>query len=203
MRKLLSISLSIVFLCLFVGCAHTPGDAALRAGHPEQAASLYKQGADQGDPSAALKLGLLIEQGKVSNVNYGGAARWYERACELDSLPGCHNVGVSYEYGSNGVTKDIKKANDSYLKAAERGYMQSQYNLASLYANQYIEPQNNIEGYKWMLIARNAAQQCKDQPLCDWILKDPPGHMTKLKSRLSADQINQAESLAQSWKPKM
>jgi hypothetical protein len=54
-----------------------------------------------------------------------------------------------------------------------------------------------------MIIVRNAAQQCKDQPLCDWILKDPPGHTVKLKNRLNADQINQAESLANSWKPKM
>lgn len=181
MRKLLAVFISIAFLCLFVGCAHTSGDAALRAGHPEQAASLFKQGADQGDPSAALKLGLLIEQGKASNTDYGAAAGWYARACELGSLAGCHNVGVSYEYGSNGVTKDLKKANDSYLKAAERGFIQSQYNLASLYSNHYIEPPNDVEGYKWMVLARNAAQQCKDQPLCDWILRDPPGHMTKLR----------------------
>lgn len=203
MTKILAAFLLIVLLCLFTGCAHTPGDAALRAGHPEQAASLYKHGADQGDASAALKLGLLIEQGKVNNSEYGGAARWYERACELGSLPGCHNIGVSYEYGSNGAAKDIKKAHDGYLKAAERGYMQSQYNLASLYSNQLIEPQNDIEGYKWMTLAINAANQCKGQPLCDWILKDPPGHMTKLKSRLNADQINQAELLAKAWKPQM
>lgn len=203
MQKLISISILSISICLFCSCAHTPGDAAFRADHPEQAASLYKQGADQGDSAAALKLGLLIEQGTVGNSEYGGAGRWYERACELGSLPGCHNIGVSYEQGSNGVTKDIKKANDSYLKAAERGYMQSQYNLASLYSNQYIEPQNDVEGYKWMVLARIAAQRCKDQPLCDWILKDPPGHTAKLKNRLSADQINQAESLAKSWKPKM
>jgi len=203
MRKFLAVLLPIAFLSLFVGCAHTPGDASLRAGHPKQAASLYRQGADQGDASAALKLALLIEKGNFNNPEYGGAAQWYERACGLGSLPGCHNVGASYEYGSNGVAKDIKKATDSYLKAAERGYMQSQYNLASLYSNQYIEPQNDVEGYKWMILARNAAQQCKDQPLCEWILKDPPGQTVKLKIRLSADQINQAESLAKFWKPKM
>jgi hypothetical protein len=201
MRNELAVFLSFAFLCLFVGCAHTPGDAALRAGHPKQAASLYKQGADQGDSTAALKLGLLIEQGTIGKTDYGVAAHWYERACELGNLPGCHNIGVSYEYGNNGVTKDIKKAHDNYLIAAERGFMQSQYNLASIFSNHYIE--NGVEGYKWMILARNAAQQCKDQPLCDWLLKDPPGHMTKLKSRLSADQINQAESLAGSWKPKM
>jgi hypothetical protein len=201
MKKKVAVVLSIVVLFIFAGCAHTPGDAAFRAGHPEQAASLYKQGADQGDPSAALKLGLLIEQEKINNENYGTAAKWYERACDLGSLPGCHNIGVSYEYGTNGVTKDIKKARDSYLKSAERGYMQSQYNLASLYANQYLE--NEVEGYMWMTLARKNAEQCRGQQLCDWILEDPPGHTAKLKSRLSTDQINRTESLANSWKPKM
>lgn len=54
------------YLALFMcGCSTTPGDAALRGGHPTHAADLYKQGALQGDSSAALKLGLLIDNGTI------------------------------------------------------------------------------------------------------------------------------------------
>lgn len=190
-------------LCLyFSGCAHTPGDAALRAGHPEEAATLYKAGAEQGDASAALKLGLILEDGQVKEDTFGSPASWYEKACKLGSDPGCHNAGVSYEYGKNGVNKDITKAYDYYLIAAERGYMQSQYNVASLYSNQYVQPQNDVEGLKWMLLAQNAARGCQNVPLCQWILNDPPGHKSKLKSRLTEDQVKYAKSLAISWKPK-
>ncbi|KAB0665816.1 sel1 repeat family protein [Oryzomonas japonica] len=195
---------SFIFMSLYtslIGCAHTPGDAALRTGHPENAAMLYKAGAEQGDASAALKLGRLLEEGRVQVNIFGSPASWYERACKLGSQPACHNVGVSYEYGKNGLNRNLTKAYDFYMMAAERGYMQSQYNLASLYSNQYVQPQNDVEGLKWMLLAQDAAKRCQNVSLCQWVLSDPPGHKSKLKARLSADQVKQSESLAISWEP--
>jgi TPR repeat protein len=181
-----------------VGCSHTPGDAALRGGHPDSAADLYMKGAELGDSEAALKLGLLLNDGSVSAERYGQASRWFQRACELGNLPGCHNLAVAYEYGNDGAAKDINKAYEYYLKAAERGYMQSQYNLSSLYSNKYIEPQDDVEGLKWMLLSQNAAKACKS-PLCEWILKDPPGHKEKLKARMTVTEIKKAEDLAAGW----
>ena len=190
------------FFLYIAGCVHTPGDAALRAGHPEEAAMLYKAGAEQGDASAALKLGLMLENSRVKEDTFGSPASWYEKACKLGNNPGCHNTGVSYEYGTNGVSKDITKAYSYYQLAAERGYMQSQYNLGSLYSNQYVQPQNDIEGLKWVLLAQDAAKNCQNVPLCQWILDDPPGHKSKLKSRLSEDQVKSAEAMVMSWKSK-
>ena len=196
-------ALTLLFMSLcFTGCAHTPGDAALRSGHPENAAMLYKAGAEQGDASAALKLGLLLEEGRVKSADFGSTASWYERACKLGSNPGCHDIGVSYEYGKNGVNKDIIKAYSYYVIAAEHGFMQSQYNLASLYSNQHVQPPNDVEGLKWMLLAQDAAKKCQSVPLCQWISEDPPGHKSKIKSRLTKDQVMNAEGLAISWKPK-
>jgi TPR repeat protein len=193
----------LVLILLFMmgthaGCSHTPGDAALRGGHEEAAADLYVKGAEQGDPEAALKLGLLLNNGSVSTEAYGQASRWFQKACELGSLPGCHNLGIAYEYGNDGVVKDLNKAYECYLKAAERGYMQSQYNLSSLYSNGYIEPQDNVEGLKWMLLSQKAARACKLQ-ICEWILKDPPGHKEKLKERMTPSEIKKAENLAETW----
>lgn len=185
-----------------MGCAHTPGDAAFRAGHPGYAARLYAKGAEQGDSRAALKLGLLLEGGRLKIDDFGSPISWYERACNLGSLPGCHNLAVSYEYGKNGAKKDMLKAREFYLKAAERGYMQSQYNLASLYSNQYVEPADDVEGYKWMLLAQRSAKKRKRVPLCHWILEDSPGHKTRLENRLNKAQIEKAEALANSWSPK-
>lgn len=166
---------------------------------PTAAQTLTRQ---QGDASAALKLGLILEDGQVKEDTFGSSASWYEKACKLGSPAGCHNTGVSYEYGKNGVNKDITKAYSYYLLAAECGYMQSQYNLASLYSNQYVQPQNDVEGLKWMLLAQDAAKRCQNVPLCQWILNDPPGHKSKITSRLSEHQIKSAEALAISWKPK-
>ncbi len=99
-RVILIISLSTFFLS---GCLATLGDAANRTGHPEQAAELYRKGAEQGDAKAALKLGLLLDEGKVNQSKYGSAGKWFNKGCKLGTIPSCHNVGVAYEYGKSGA----------------------------------------------------------------------------------------------------
>lgn len=185
---------------LMVSCSTTPGDAAYGGGHPEQAAELYRRGAEQGDSSAALKLGLLLNNGEASSAVYGAPVDWFDRACQLGDSAGCHNAGLAYEYGEKGVAKDYSKARFYYLEAAQRGYPQAQYNLGSLYANNYFN--NDLEGYKWILLATKQAESCKSNPLCEWILNDPPGHRTTLRNRLPQHQINTAHEFAGSWKPK-
>jgi len=197
-----AIIILLMAFTLCAACSHTPGDAALRGGHPDAAADLYKKGAELGDPDAALKLGLLISDGSAPESKYGEASIWYQKACDLGSLPACHNMGVAYEYGQNGVSKDLGKAYDYYLKAADRGFMQSQYNLASLYSNGYVEPPNDVEGYKWMILSQDAALNCSTVPLCKWILEDPPGHKATLVNRMTKAQIKEAQALAEAWKPK-
>lgn len=184
------------------GCSSVPGDAAARSGHPEQAADLYRRGAEQGDASAALRLGMLLDQGRVSPSRYGEAADWFKKGCSLGNLPSCHNVGVAYEYGKSGVSKDYSEAHNFYLKAAAAGYMQSQYNLASLYSNGYVVPPNDVEGLKWILLAQTSAEKCKQQELCQWVLRDPPGHRRRLESRLSTAQQQEAMTLARQWNAK-
>lgn len=199
LRKTMIANTFILLLYSLIGCAHVPGDAALRAGHSEQAAELYMKGTDQGDERAALKMGLLIHQGILKDSRYNTALYWFKRAAELGSVPGYHNVGVAYEYGE-GVEKDLVQAKYYYEKAAKKGYMQSQYNLGSMYANSYITPADDVEGYKWMLLAKKAASKNPNDSLCEWILKDSPGHMKKLKDRMSETQIKKAENLAIKWK---
>lgn len=194
--------LVVAVLVAASGCSSVPGDAALRSGHPEQAADLYRRGAEQGDANAALNLGLLIDKERVSSSKYGEAGDWFKKACNLGNLPACHNVGVAYEYGKNGLPKDYAQARNFYFKAATEGYMQSQYNLASLYSNDYVAPRDDVEGLKWMLVAQLTADKCKQQQLCQWVLEDPPGHKRRLESRLSGTQQQQAHALATQWKTK-
>lgn len=184
------------------GCSSVPGDAALRAGHPEIAADLYRRGAEQGDASAALRLGLLVDEGRVSTAQYGQAGDWFKKGCTLGNLPSCHNVGVAYEYGKDGLPIDYVEARNFYLKAAAAGYMQSQYNLASMYSNSYIVPADDVEGLKWMLLAQMSAEKCKQLPGCQWQLEDPPGHKRRLESRLTLAQQREAQKLAAEGKVK-
>ena len=190
-------TLLLILTSLVTGCNTTPGDAASRSGHPTQAADLYMQGAAQGDSSAALKLGLMLTEGRVSNTKYGNAIKWFIRACKLGSNAGCHNSGDAFEYGKLGAGKNYNKARTYYSLAAEKGYMQSQYNLGSLYSNQYFS--NDIEGLKWMLIAEKTANNCSNVPLCQWVMQDPPGHRTRLMARMNESQIAASKRQASGW----
>lgn len=196
------IAVTATVLLATSGCSSVPGDAAIRSGHPEQAADLFRLGAEQGDASAALNLGLLLDKGQVSVSKYGTAGDWFKKSCALDNLTACHNVGVAYEYGKNGLPKDYVQARNFYFKAADQGYMQSQYNLASLYSNNYVTPPDDVEGLKWMLVAQLTAEKCKQQNLCQWVLEDPPGHKRRLESRLSIRQQQEARALATQGKTK-
>jgi TPR repeat protein len=178
-------------LLALVSCSTTPGDAANRSHHPRQAAELYRQGAEQGDAVAALKLGFLIEDDASLITDFGMPGRWFVRSCEIGDDAGCHNAGIGFEYGKNGLTKNYEQARDYYQKAAMRGYMQSQYNLGSLYSNLYF--QDDVTGLMWLLAAQDNARTCIAKPLCKWILDDPPGHVAKLKGRMSPEDIATAE----------
>lgn len=192
----------ILFLGVFpliAACSTTPGDAAYRTGHPQEAAELYMRGAQNGDDKAALKLGLLLESKVVDVDRFGTATKWFKRACELGNIKGCHNAGVSFEYGKDGYEKDYIQASNYYRKAAEHGYMQSQYNLGSLYTNQYLT--DDIKGLKWLLLAQRNAAECASDELCQWILKDPPDHVNKLKERMTKEQIEEAQQRAAEFSP--
>ena len=196
---------AVILFCAalaIAGCSAVPGDAAQRAGQPDAAADLYKRGADQGDAAAAMRLAFLIESGRVGKAQYGESGDWFKRACTLGNSAGCHNVGVAYEYEKNGLPKNLAEARNYYQIAAEKGYMQSQYNLASMYSNNYVNPSNDVEGMKWMLLAQLSAEKCREAELCKWISQDPPGHKKKLASRLTDSQLREANSLAVQWKAK-
>jgi TPR repeat protein len=85
------------FLAVLIATAHgaTPGDAALRSNHPQQAAELYRRRAGQGDALAARKLAFLLEDHPEMSTGFGTIGTWFLKGCELGDLASCHNRPVS------------------------------------------------------------------------------------------------------------
>ena len=167
----------------------------------EKSATALRQRAEKGDATAALQLGNLLTQNRVPAAKFGNAADWYRKGCALGDLSACHNTGYSYEAGKNGVAKDLPEAAAYYLKAAERAFLPSMVNLGALYVNGTIIA-DDVEGYKWLLIARLAANQCAGTPICQSVIEDRNGHRARMKSRLSASEQRLAEKMAMGWKPR-
>ncbi|MBI4624951.1 MAG: sel1 repeat family protein [Verrucomicrobia bacterium] len=191
MRKKMKALLSLSSVCLLAaGCSAVPGDAALRSGHPSQAAKQYESEYRQGSVDAGLRYASMLSDGT-------GIPRDEEKAfCIWSDLANrnvpvaYHNLGVGYEYGK-GTTKDLKKAEDAYRRAAEAGVLWSIFNLGTLYSNQIAQKDDDVEGLSLLLRAKRLSTGNSDAEKA--IREDRLGHIAQIKARMTLSQIAQAE----------
>ncbi|HVV42852.1 MAG TPA: hypothetical protein VHC94_17500 [Nitrobacter sp.] len=87
-----------------------------------------------GDAAAAYEIGARYAEGKGVAINYGEAAKWYDRAAQAGVIPAMFRLGTLYEKGL-GVTKDVDIARRYYVQAAERGNAKAMHNIAVLDAD--------------------------------------------------------------------
>ncbi|MGQ2989540.1 tetratricopeptide repeat protein, partial [Brevundimonas sp.] len=118
------------------------------------------QAANLGLPVAQLKLADLYQTGT------GGAARnlteartWTRRAAESGDPRGMHAYGM-YLFDAVGGPKNRPEALNWLLKAADRGLVDSQFNVAKIYetGDEGIAA-NPADALKWYLIAARAGDQ--------------------------------------------
>jgi hypothetical protein len=180
-------------------------------------AALYFEAEMQNNTRSALTLGKMYENGSggVGGKSIEAAVYWYHRAAQIgnsvpakdmvynnaSTLEACHRLGYIYEYGEGAVAKNLKEAARWYLRAAEKGYAISAYNLGAMYASGYITPPDDVQGYAWILIAQHAVDGCTHDPNCRFINNDPPGHMKALRKRMTASQMEEAQNRADAWRP--
>ncbi len=82
----------------------------------DKSKSWYLKAAEVGSTNAMNSLGEVYEL----ESNYQEAIKWYEKATEQNQPNAFRNLALCYRDG-NGVVKDIKKAEELLLKAAELG----------------------------------------------------------------------------------
>ena len=88
----------------------------------------------RGEPAAAFEIAVRYAEGRGVAVNYGEAAKWYERAAQKGIVPAMFRLGTILEKGLNGK-KDVDAARRYYVLAAERGNAKAMHNLAVLDAD--------------------------------------------------------------------
>jgi localization factor PodJL len=90
--------------------------------------------ASRGEPAAAFEIAMRYAEGRGIAVNYGEAAKWYDRAAQKGIVPAMFRLGTILEKGLNGK-KDIDAARRYYVLAAEGGNAKAMHNLAVLDAD--------------------------------------------------------------------
>ena len=82
------------------------------------------------------------------------------KACELGNNNACHKVGTAYNNGLYGKEKNYDQAQQWYMKAAEKGYIPSQLNIANIYAYRLL-PLDDETGYAWLVKAGEGLRSCQ------------------------------------------
>jgi len=151
-----------------VPTAPTAGDLERGAELYQQAIELIDAGADSGVDTlkraaatgytpAQLHLASLYQDGaKGVPVNLREARVWARRAADGGDAKGMHAYGM-YLFEGVGGARDQGEALAWLKKAAERGLVDSQFNVAKLYetGDEAIQP-DPAQAYKWYLIAARA-----------------------------------------------
>ena len=176
-----------LFLCSGVraeGLAEA--DEAFDRGEFVTALELYEALANQQEPAATYRLGLMYEQGLGTDPDPMVAASWYQKAQALESpeaigaLADLHLKGV-------GVIQDFKEALRLNISAAEAGYAPAQYNLAVAYANGVGTFRDPVKAHMWFNIASangvSHAAEGRDQ----------------LAEMMSREDVDRAQDMAREW----
>src|SRR5450755_4063929 len=124
---------AIVLLSSLSICAVSAGpsedaDVAYRCGNYTIARELYGPLADQGNPLAQARLGVLYASGKGVARDYAEAMKWFGRAAAQGFAKGQAGLGLGFESGQ-GVVQNYSEAAKWYRMAAEQGFAPAQFSL--------------------------------------------------------------------------
>lgn len=100
-------------------------------GNYNEAFSLFRIIAEQGNPKAQSNLGLMYRNGKGVNKDYSKAIYWFKRAAEQGDIRSQYALGIMYTY-SRGVEHNLDEAIKWYKIAAKQGHLGAQRELEKI-----------------------------------------------------------------------
>ena len=146
----------------------------------------WQEPADAGDAKAAYGMGMLYGNGFGVDMNDELALKYYGIAADQGNPDAQFNLAVMHQNGW-GVPPDESSANALYRLAAEQGHTQAQTALGRYYAMDFLDTYDPIEAYKWFSLAEKLGDL------------DAGPKREFLGSRMTAEQILEAEGLIEEW----
>lgn len=155
--------------------------------HYKDALPWFQKAADQGFSAAQTYLGVMYFGGQGIPLSYRKAADWYQKAAEQGDAAAQSNLGLMYFVGNDDIPRDYNQALMWYSKAAEQKDTGAQNDLGRMYENGLSMPNDFVRGYMWYTIAEQGGNESAKQS------------RITLESRMSPEQVSQAQAMAQEW----
>jgi localization factor PodJL len=165
------------------------GLSYLEQGRTDEGVSLIRKSANQNQPAAQYRLAKLYEIGEGVTQDSEMARQLTERAARNGNRIAMHDLALYYAEGRGGVQTDLPTAANWFEKAAERGVVDSQFNLGVLFESGQGLPQNMTDAYVWYSIAAGQGDQFAKTRL------------EVLKGQLNETDLANADSRAKTFKP--
>jgi len=128
------LSVCFVFLLSPSGWALDIDDAvhAMRVGNFAEAYCLLRPYADSGDAEAQYNIGWMYLNGYGLAINDSLALEWWQRAADQGHIDATFSMAMLYSLGEGQVKKDMDRAIDLYLIAAEDGHEDARLIIKSM-----------------------------------------------------------------------
>lgn len=166
------------------------GLVQLQAGQMEEGARLIRLSANRNQPAAQYRLAKLYESGTGIAKDPLTARELIERAARGGNRIAMHDLGNYHAYGQGGLTQDMGEALEWFTKAAERGVVDSQFNVAFLREGNEGVPADLETSLFWYFIAARQGDQ------------GAPERIDILSEQLDAAVIAGIKSRADRFNPK-
>ena len=166
------------------------GLAQLQAGQMEEGARLIRLAANRNQPAAQYRLAKLYESGTGIGKDPITARELIERAARGGNRIAMHDLGNYHAYGQGGLQQDIAAALDWFTKAAERGVVDSQFNVAFLREGNEGIPADIETSLFWYYVAARQGDQ------------GAPDRIAALSAKLDSATAADIKSRADSFNPK-
>ena len=166
------------------------GLVQLQAGQMEEGARLIRLAANRNQPAAQYRLAKLYESGTGVAKDPITARELIERAARGGNRIAMHDLGNYHAYGQGGLDRDMVKALDWFTKAAERGVVDSQFNVAFLREGNEGVPADTQTALFWYFIAARQGDQ------------GAPERIAILSEQLDASAVADMQASAESFNPK-
>ena len=135
------------------------GVSYLENGRTEDAVRLIRLASDNRQPAAQYRLAKLYETGEGVAQNPGMARQLTERAARNGNRIAMHDLALYHAEGRGGVKMDLDTAAKWFEKAAERGVVDSQFNLGVMYETGKGVPKNLTDAFVWYSVAAAQGDQ--------------------------------------------
>ena len=164
------------------------GLVQLQSGQMEEGARLIRLAANRNQPAAQYRLAKLYESGTGVAKDPITARELIERAARGGNRIAMHDLGNYHAYGQGGLDRNMGEALDWFTKAAERGVVDSQFNVAFLREGNEGVPADIETALFWYHIAARQGDQGAPDRIA--ILSEQMNTATQADIKSRADRFN-------------